>query len=145
MHKPTCNENQNKMSCVDCENCSCAKCIPLCINELEIGNISSFDENVLVIFEEIASGRKDVYTAKSDGTGRIKLDVDDTDQDIRWKPEQQYNLWIVLVSNENDINDNETITMPDATEVECLLVTFDNVFDENNVLKTFASHQITLC
>lgn len=130
------------MSCISCENCVCTKCLPVCIDELQIGRIP-LQQNVTVFFEEVATGRIDSYDAQSNAALIVKLDT----TNIEFKRGHEYILWITDRSPDNNINDNIQITITNQNgdiASDCLLIEFKEVYDDT-ALKNFTSHKIELC
>ena len=60
---------------------SAIKCKPVqtCVNQLTIGTISAVSTNVFVRVKNMSTGRIVIYSAQSDNTGLVKIDISATE------------------------------------------------------------------
>jgi hypothetical protein len=81
------------------------KPITTCLENLTIGTIADFNQDVKVIVEDITTGRRGTYHATSDGAGLVVVDLSDSD----FAESHSYQGWIV--KDGDNISDAYSVTI----------------------------------
>ncbi len=126
--------------CID--NCQITQMIPVCVENLQIGTISSLTTAVLVYIEDTTLINKPVpHEVTSDGAGLVTITGLDTLPDFM--PNHSYKCWITLASA-TSIEDRETITI-DAIDYTCFYLRFEYIKNPDNTNKTYTNITLTPC
>lgn len=110
-----------------CNPSLATKPIPTCIENLSIGSIPDNNQAVFVIIEDITTGRREKYSATSDGSGIVIVDVSAAE----FSDTHGYQGWIY--KSTDGIGDPYTITIG-ASTTEYFGLTFEKVFDDGELL-----------
>lgn len=106
------------------------KDVPLCVDNLTIGDTSLRTQEVKVIFHNVATDAKMIVTGQSDANGLITVDV----SEINFLPAISY---IISVVNPTTLEPYE-VTIGTQTEEEIILQ-FVDLKDEDYDCETFNS------
>lgn len=123
----------------ECVSCTCAKCIPVCVQELVLGVTSFGSTDVIVYFKNTTTGRTDQVTETTEVDGTLKVDVSSFD----FMAGNAYEVWATLTTA-TSINDAIDIVIGLDT-VTCLDLPFIEVFDTDSTQASFTSQTIELC
>ena len=129
------------MICEPCNECTCAKCLPTCSQELVIGVISLANTPVFVYFLNSNNNRADRFNVTTEVDGTVKVDL----STFKLMPEANYEIW-VTAATASSIHDMESITIGLDT-AECLVTSFVDIDDSANPKSqvSYTSQTIELC
>lgn len=106
-----------------CNPCLITDTIPVCVNSLVVGTISSLTTDVFIYIKDITTDVVVRFEEQTNGAGLITITGLDTQPDFM--PDHSYELWVTLESA-TSIDDREDITVPNAANTtECIALCFE--------------------
>ena len=110
---------------MSCSPCSFVKPVPICVQQIIIGTISSIDANIYVFVKNVTTGKEIRLSTITDGAGLITLDV----SGLTFSDSFTYEFKAILQTAVS-INDVETITIGVDSDT-CWAVPFVTIEDSN--------------
>lgn len=111
-----------------CNPCLETDTLPVCIDSLIVGTISSLTTAVFIFVKDITTGKIVRFEETSDGAGLVTITGLDTEPDFM--PNHSYELWITLALA-TSIEAKEDITVPNAAaSTECISLNFEYTGEE---------------
>lgn len=121
-----------------CSDCHTTNPVARCLTALTIGSISSLSTDVFVYIENIATGRIVRYSATSDATGKVIIQI--TPQ--QFSENMEYEGWITK-RDAGNIEVRESIVIG-AESQTCAYISFQNVITSDNTNTVYASQTLTI-
>ena len=129
--------------CLDCEK---TKLIPTCTDDLILGKISDFNEDVDIYVRNVTLDQLHIFEVDendvqivSDGTGLVTLPMQTKNI---WNASHYYEVWIIKESA-TDIEDRETITIGLITTA-CLNLRFSFVENQDSESEVYTTQTVAL-
>ena len=123
---------------MSCTPCSFTKPVPVCVQALEVGTITSLATAIYVFINNLTTGKTVRLDEVTDGAGLVTVDT----TGLRFSESFTYELYVVLQAA-TSIDDRETITI-DATEETCLALPFQTIEGSDQALINYASITLEL-
>lgn len=119
-----------------CNLCLRAKTLPLCLQQLIVGNIALLATNVYLFINDITTGGVAAIPVTTGAAGEITVDV----SQVGFFENHTYELWVTDAGA--GFKDKQTITVgSDTTETICMR--FEKVKDEDGENFSFLTQTIT--
>ena len=110
---------------MSCSNCTPAKNLRICGEDITIGTISSSNTDVYIYVRDIITGKIYRQETTSDGDGVVTLAMDDNNR--FFQPIRTYEIWVTLTDAASQ-EDTETLTIHGG-EYDCIQAEFERITD----------------